>query len=506
MPAGSADYTVEFPEVALMRKDGPAWKVYEFLRDGKPRMRHEIEMATGLSSTHVSNILKLLWKRGMVLRSKELICFDRVVEKPRIGKTWSRFRGHLWIRSDSILLDHNNTVEYRFRRTERYSLEDIEVSRLISFIEYVNEKKKVGVTQQEILRILEASDEALTSQEIAERCNANPKRISTLLNKMYRNGLVVRRGYITEEGREVMFRGRINGYLYALPGTDQIEKRLERGDHLHPRVRALYWEIVKYSKMKEWVQASTLAENLGRRPYEIVRMAEKLQSAITSIKIYKSSKSVWLYDARFFKEEEIKQWAKRAEKIDSETGKVSQKIGNLHEKYCHIALERIWEKVRCESRFKQIIRNGKNCYNIRLSNRKEIDRILMIRIAVGDESLLELEIIFEFKYKKGGADSRDIREFLNKLATSYEYGFEEGERCYPKLNSVPVLVAPSFTKDAMEYARRHGVILLPTWKFSRILKDKFGINADFRRITRMLLRVDEESWDRELKKVLRVHH
>jgi len=58
----------------------------------------------------------------------------------------------------------------------------------------------------------------------------------------------------------------------------------------------------------------------------------------------------------------------------------------------------------------------------------------------------------------------------------------------------------------MEYARRHGVILLPTWKFSRILKDKFGINADFRRITRMLLRVDEESWDRELKKVLRVHH
>ena len=81
----------EFSEVALLRRDGPAWRVYEFLADGRPRMRHEIEGATGLSSTHVSNILKLLWKRGLVLRSKELICFDKVVEKPRVGKTWSRF-------------------------------------------------------------------------------------------------------------------------------------------------------------------------------------------------------------------------------------------------------------------------------------------------------------------------------------------------------------------------------------------------------------------------------
>ena len=248
MPAGSAYYMFEFPEVALLRRDGPAWKVYEFLADGRPRMRHEIEAAMGLSSTHVSNILKFLWKRGLVLRSKELICFDKVVEKPRVGKTWSRFRGHLWIRRDSPLLDYNKTIEYKFKRTERYSLEDVEVSRRISFIEYVDEKKKVSVTQQEILRILEASDEALTSQEIAERCNADSKRVSTLLNKMYRNGLVVRRGCITEDGREVMFRGRINGYLYALPGTDQIEKRLERGDHLHPRVRALYWEIVPYNQ------------------------------------------------------------------------------------------------------------------------------------------------------------------------------------------------------------------------------------------------------------------
>jgi len=102
---GSVDYTIEFPEVVLLlRRNSPAWRVYEFLGDGRPRMRREIKMATVLGGTHVSNILKFLWRCGMVLRSKEQICFDRVIEKPRVGKTWSRFRGHLWIRSDSPLL------------------------------------------------------------------------------------------------------------------------------------------------------------------------------------------------------------------------------------------------------------------------------------------------------------------------------------------------------------------------------------------------------------------
>jgi len=503
---GSADCSVSLLEVGLLRRNSPAWKVYEFLKDGKPRMRHEIKMATGLSGTHVSNILKFLWRRGMVLRSEGRICFDRVVEKRGVGKAWSRFRGHLWIRSDSPLLGANKIVEYEFKKTERYSLEDVKMRKVIKFVEYVEERKKMVVTQQRILEVLKASDVALTSQEIAKRCNANPKRVSTLLNKMYRNGLVIRRGYITRDGREVMFRGRINGYLYALPGTDQIKKRLARGDHLHPWARALYYEIIKYSRARRWVQAHNLAESLGRRPYEIVRMATKLQSTITSIRIYRSSKSTWLYDARFFTEEEIRQWIKKAEEIDSETGKVGQKIGILHEKYCHAALERIWEKVSCESSFKQIIRNGKICHNIRLSNRKEIDRILMVKTVVGNETLLEFEILFEFKYKKGGADARDIKEFLDKLATSHEYGYQEDGRRGMKSNIVPVLVAPSFTKDAIRYARKHGVILLHTWKLSRMLKNELGINAEFKRIVKILLKMDEKSWDKELKKILRPPH
>ncbi|MCD6342038.1 MAG: hypothetical protein J7L83_04220 [Thaumarchaeota archaeon] len=129
-----------------MRKDSPAWKVYEFLGDGRPRMRHEIEDTTGLSGTHVSNILKLLWRRGHVLRSRDRICFDRVVGKPRIGKTWSRFRGHLWIRKDSPFLGPNKIVDYEFKKTERYSLEEVTVKKQVKFIEYVDERKKVEVT------------------------------------------------------------------------------------------------------------------------------------------------------------------------------------------------------------------------------------------------------------------------------------------------------------------------------------------------------------------------
>ena len=128
----------------------------------------------------------------------------------------------------------------------------------------------------------------------------------------------------------------------------------------------------------------------------------------------------------------------------------------------------------------------------------------MLKTAVGDENLFEFEILFEFKYKKGGADARDIKEFLDKLATSYEYGYEENGKRYLKLNIIPVLVAPSFTKDAIEYARKHGVVLLHTWKFSRMLKNEFGINAEFKRIIKTLLKMDEESWDKELRKLLRV--
>ncbi|MCD6342037.1 MAG: hypothetical protein J7L83_04215, partial [Thaumarchaeota archaeon] len=333
------------------------------------------------------------------------------------------------------------------------------------------------------------SDIALTATEIAEKCDANPKRVSTILNKMYRKGEVVRRGYITKNGREVMFRGGISGYLYGLPGTNQIEKRLASGEHLPSWTRALYHEIRKYSEMKRWVQVNALAENLGRRPYEIIRMAEKLQSTARSIRIYKSTKSKWLYDDSFFTEDEIRQWMKEAERIDSETGKISQRIGVLHEKYCQAVLEKLWEKVVCAAKFKQVIRNGKTSYNIRLSNGREIDRILRLRIHIGSEELLGFDAIFEFKYKKGGVEARDIKDFLEKLAKSFEYGYEEGGRRYMKLCIIPVVVAPSFRKDAIEYAKKHGVILLPTWKLAQLLKREFEIDFSFRKIANELLRV-----------------
>ncbi|MEM3906737.1 MAG: hypothetical protein QXZ17_07720 [Nitrososphaerota archaeon] len=502
MALGSANFLFKGVDLVLLREDSPAWKVYEFLGDGRPRTRHEVREATGLGDTHVSNILKELWRRGYVLRSSDIVSFDRVVNRPHIGKVWSHFRGHLWIRSDSPLLSPSKIIEYVFQKTERYTLEDKLIKKQIRFIEYVNERKKVNITKKNVLELLRKSEVALTSREIAEKLGADSRRVSTLLNKMYRNGEVVRRGLVTKSGREVMFRGSIKGYLYGLPNTDQIERRLATCEFLPPWAKAVYNEVIKYSRMKKWIQVHSLAENLGRRPFEITRIVKKLQAVKPTIKMHKSSKSAWIYDEEFFTREELNEWIKIAEEIDSETGRISQKIGVLHEKYCHSILEKIWPKVACNHEFKRVIRNGRISYNVRLSNGREVDRILVIKFEVGDTKLLSFELIMEFKYVKGGVESRDIHQFLEKLAKSHEYGYEQNGIPLVKQNVIPVMVAPHYKEEAVKYAKRCGVLLLHTWELERVLKEAFGVKISFKKVAQKLLNCRDERWDLELKNLL----
>jgi hypothetical protein len=133
---------------------------------------------------------------------------------------------------------------------------------------------------------------------------------------------------------------------------------------------------------------------------------------------------------------------------------------------------------------------GKEHYDIRLSNAKEIDRVLQIDFYSKDKLLWRHYYPIECKFYRGGATPDHLKEFLDKLRFSTEFGeqiaFQEGNQNLQvhvvKQNVHPILISPYFKKETHQQAKKYHVELLPTWLLAKLAGETLGKKLDMKKM------------------------
>lgn len=194
--------------------------VLEALGD-KPCFRYEVTERAGRSASVVSGCLNRLWCEGLVLRGRDRVVVTHLEGKPGVGKVWRKISGSLWIRRDSVLMTPSGVVTVDLPHTERYTLEEKVKHVNVHFIPYVEEKIKRKLSQRKVIEFFKGRKIGAVSSEVAEAFDTKTSVSSNMLEKLRKKGLLERRGHFNPTlGRETPFRGKIQGYVYGLAGTD----------------------------------------------------------------------------------------------------------------------------------------------------------------------------------------------------------------------------------------------------------------------------------------------
>jgi len=114
-------------------------------------------------------------------------------------------------------------------------------------------------------------------------------------------------------------------------------------------------------------------------------------------------------------------------------------------------------------------------YNITLSNRKEVDRVLDIVIKPFN---IKLTLMFKFKYKSGGPTCRDWR--------SFEFGYRDEHGNYHlKRNVIPILVGYA-PRQILAQIGMEGGVVIQGWALENYLKGR-SPKIPFKYVVRLVL-------------------
>jgi len=468
-------------------------RVLEFLGDGQPRRLREVVDRVGCGYSHGSMVLGDLVRRGLVLASER-----EVTESYLDERGMRRFRkGRLYIRADSPLLATSPVVKVKVERVRRFTFERETEEKHIRFVSFKEELKRAVVDEQSVLRFFEERGIGATAEVLAEGLSIPRRRASNILFSLHKRGLLIARGLWNPRlGKEVPFmQENLKGFVYGRPGSDDIEKFLESGV-LSRDVNIVLNEVLKDSKQKRFTMISRFRD----APYsfsspQVERAIAKLTQLVKHVTATKIAGQVFLYDARFFDEEEkAKQerfWDGYVRRQKSE--KIS--MGRFHEEFIRqvlgvadFTIEATWWKQQKANEIK---------YNITLSNGREIDRVLEVGLKTSTFSTTILMPI-EAKFVKGGVRNEHVEEFYDKLRTSWEFGNEvemkEQKQTFKvrilKGYVVPLLITPYITDQARKLAQTLGITVIPTWRLERLASEKLKEKVSIKRIFRNFLQSD----------------
>ncbi len=450
-----------------------------------PRLRGDVARLVGRSESSVSQCLKRLWMEGRVLRSDRPVSVSFVESRPGVGRYWKRVSGHLWIRSDSPLLTPSGVVEVELPHTEKYTLKETVRKVNVRFVPYREEPaKEARISQEAVLEWFRSRSMGAVSREVADHFGVPVARATMILEKLRRKGLLERRGrWNPKLAKETPFRGAIQGYVYGLAGTDQAQKRIEAGEGLYsPHAKAVYVEIQKDSRQKRITPYRRIAESLGLSDYETLKAIRVLTEIYPDLVTLKIGGMGFVYDRRLLSEEDVERQVEYWEKRVSKEKLMAGAIGIFHEAYTQKAIDLTFQDLEIKMTFWRRVSRGKVRYDIRLSNGRQIDRVLQVDYYIRGQHLWTHLYPIECKFIKGGVRPEHVTEFHDKLRTSLEFGEEvelrEGAQTLRvhvvKQNVYPVFIAPSFTKEARQLAKKLHIHLLPTWILSKLASEKLG--------------------------------
>jgi hypothetical protein len=438
--------------------------------------------------------LDKLWHEGRVLRSRGKVSVSFVDSKPGVGQYWNRFTGFLWIRGDSPLVTASGVVTIDLPHTERFTLHESKKQQNVMFLAFsrplVENVKHAWISKKAVLEFFKNRGIGAVPSEVAEYLKAPPNRTSQTLNKLRKAGLIERRGYWNPVlARETPFMGKIRGYVYGLPGTEQAKKRIEQGQGLYsPHVNAVLVEIRKDSSQKRFTSYGRFEEEIGQ--YETLKAIKILTQIYPGLVTATIGGQGFVYDKQHFSTEDVDRQVNYWERHISTKKRYTGAIGHFHEAFTQHGIDLALKHLQAKVTFWRKIVKGKEHYDIRLSNAKEIDRVLQIDFYSKDKLLWRHYYPIECKFYRGGATPDHLKEFLDKLRFSTEFGeqiaFQEGNQNLQvhvvKQNVHPILISPYFKKETHQQARKHHVELLPTWLLAKLAGETVGKKLDMKKM------------------------
>jgi len=444
--------------------------------------------------TTVQCRLDKLWQEGKILRSREKIHASYVDSKPGVGRYWKKLSTFLWVKADSRAMTPSGIVTVEVPYTQRYTLEESKKKHNVAFISFskpvVENVKEGWLNQKEVLKFFKNRDVGAVPRELAQAFNAPLSRASRTLGKIRKAGLLERRGYWNPVlGRETPFMGRIKGYVYGLPGTDQAKKRIEQGEGLYsPHVNAILVEIRKDSSLKRFTSYGKFEEELGQ--YETLKAIKILTQIYLGLVTATIGGQGFIYDKQYFDVEAIDRQVAYWERHVSIKKRLTGAIGAFHEAFAQHAIDLALRDMDIKVVFWRKIGKGKESYNIRLSNAKEVDRVLQIDFYYRNKLLWRHYYPIECKFYRGGATPEHLKEFIDKLRFSTEFGeqigLQEGNQNLQvhvvKQNVHPILISPYFKKETHQQAKKYHVELLPTWLLAKLAGDTIGKKLEMKRL------------------------
>lgn len=464
-------------------------RVRELFADGDSHLPKE---ANEISDYGYAHILAL-FRRGVLLRTREQLNYSHV-EEYRGKAKWCRVRGYAYVLADSPLLGENNTLERRFERTERWTLVTTIEKQMLNFINYEQSKRlqkhhyKRQLSSKQIVKYFKERDLGATTRIIAKDLGIEAVKLSSLLQKMVARAELVRIGrWNPTLGRETVFRGKLQGYVYGL-NNKQCKMFIQSGEVLTCEANAMLKKVIENSNEKRLIPLYTFTSPpYNYDPAVVSYHANSLVNTFKEIEKIESKGQVFLYVKDKMKKEDVKRGIEYWDRKLSKKKSFGNIIGDIHEKLVQIALDEMSEDLEFDWQFQRVIRGSKVSFQIRISTGHEIDRILLVTMnPLGVKHYFPIEA----KYKRSGMMLPDVKKLYDVLRKSMKFGssinFDGKQVRVLKANVTPVLVAPYFTKDARNWALRHGMIVLSTWVLTKYYAEKKGLK-----------RIDPKKWAKE---------
>ena len=475
-----------------MRDKNAEARMWELLL--QPCFRMDLARQVHSYATNVQEQLNRWWQQGKVMRSRDQVNVSFVDTKPGVGKYWRKFSSYLWLRLDSPVVTASGAVTVELPYTERYTLREEKKKQNVMFIAFdkaIRENGKDGwLSQKDVLKFLKSRDVGAVAGEIADYFEVPLVRASGFLNKMRRKGLLERRGYWNPMlAKETPFMGKISGYVYGLPGTDQAKKRIEQGQGLYsPHVNAMLVEIRKDSNQKRFTPYNKFEEEIGQ--YETLKGVKILTQIYPSLATTIISGQGYIYDKTHLTDEDIDKQTKYWELTISRHRRASSAMGYFHEAFAQKCMDLTLNNMQIKITFWRRIVKGKQHYDIKLSNAKEIDRVLQVDFYHKKQLLWTHLFPIECKFYHGGATHQHLQEFIDKLRFSNEFGetleVREGNQTLQvhviKQNAFPILIAPFFKKETYQQAKKYHVELLPTWLLAKLAGEHVGRKLEIKKL------------------------
>ena len=444
--------------------------------------------------TTVQERLSKLWKQGKVLRSRGKISESFVDSKPGVGQYWRVFTTFLWIKADSQLVTPSQVITIEVRKTQRYTLQESKRRINVPFEPFskalTEDIKKGWLSKKDVLEFLKSRDVGVVPEEVADQFKAPLGRASSALAKMRKKGILERRGYWNPMlGKETPFQGRLKGYVYGLPGTDQAKKRIEQGEGLYsPHVNAMLVEIRKDSSLKRFTSYGKFEEEIGQ--FETLKAIKILTQIYPKLVTAVIGGQGFIYDNDHFTEADKQRQVAYWEQHVSRKKRMAGAIGHFHEDFAQKCIDLALKNMQIKVTFWRRIVKGKEHYNIKLSNAREIDRVLQVDFFYKNQLLWKHYYPIECKFYKGGATPEHLREFIDKMRYSNEFGemieFQEGNQKLQvhviNQDVHPILIAPYSKKETYQLAKKHHIEIVPTWLLAKLAGEGIGKKLDMKKL------------------------